>query len=156
MTNFSIESLKMRGQKTFLEILETFWISMYERGYIEIDDVYSFQKWILALAKIGYNFPDCNTNISSTTVQHRESQDIENLNVKVRSLAQRVTNEKKLSLHYQQQVQEKCQFLDNQINKTCFGLSDVHTGVTTDFTSVVTSMVDQKVLLLGIAECIYL
>ena len=140
----------MRGQKTFLEILETFWISMYERGYIEIDDVYSFQKWILALAKIGYNFPDCNTFISSTTVQHRESQDI------VRSLAQRVTNEKKLSLHYQQQVHEKCQFLDNQINKTYFGLSDLHTGVTTDFTSVVTSMVDQKVLLLGIAECIYL
>eukprot|EP00979_Chaetoceros_neogracilis_P008868 scaffold1987_cov236-Chaetoceros_neogracile.AAC.8 len=33
------------------------WIDMYERGYIEIDDVYAVQMWLGALAQVGYEFP---------------------------------------------------------------------------------------------------
>ena len=64
VTEFSKTSLK--DPRTFLELTESFWISMYERGYIEIDDVRFFQEWLSALANIGYNFPKCPVQNSGT------------------------------------------------------------------------------------------
>ncbi|KAL7551578.1 hypothetical protein ACHAWF_014761 [Thalassiosira exigua] len=37
--------------------MEALWINLYERGYIEIDDVYAVQMWLEVLAQVGYNFP---------------------------------------------------------------------------------------------------
>ena len=37
--------------------MEDLWIDMYERGYIEIDDVFAVQLWLGALIQAGYKFP---------------------------------------------------------------------------------------------------
>ena len=37
--------------------MEQLWIDLYERGYIEVDDVYAVQMWLGALVQAGYNFP---------------------------------------------------------------------------------------------------
>ncbi|GFH56578.1 hypothetical protein CTEN210_13054 [Chaetoceros tenuissimus] len=37
--------------------MEALWIDLYERGYIEKDDVTAVQKWLQALDEIGYEFP---------------------------------------------------------------------------------------------------
>lgn len=39
------------------ERMEELWIDMYERGYIEIDDVFAVQMWLKALIQVGYKFP---------------------------------------------------------------------------------------------------
>lgn len=38
--------------------MEELWINLYERGYIEIDDVHLLQLWLAALVEIGYSFPE--------------------------------------------------------------------------------------------------
>ncbi len=37
--------------------MEQLWIDLYERGYIEIEDVIAVQKWLQTLMQIGYDFP---------------------------------------------------------------------------------------------------
>ena len=135
---------------TFLEVLETFWISMYERGYIEIDDVHHFQKWISGLASIGYNFPSCQTQGLWGSVQHRDNGAVSRLTLSISQLGQSVTNQEIFHQQLEQQVEERCRFLHNQTKKVEIGLSDLHTGVSTDFTSMFTVMMAQKIQLLGI------
>ena len=38
-------------------MMEELWIYMFERDYIEIGDVFMLQRWIEALAAVGYEFP---------------------------------------------------------------------------------------------------
>ncbi|KAL3939578.1 MAG: hypothetical protein SGBAC_005725 [Bacillariaceae sp.] len=42
----------------FPERVEQLWIDLYERSYIEIDDVVAMQKWLEALIAMGYKYPD--------------------------------------------------------------------------------------------------
>ena len=42
---------------SFIELLESLWIDMYERGVIDKDDVFNIQEWIGDLIKVGYRFP---------------------------------------------------------------------------------------------------
>ena len=42
---------------TIPERMEQLWIELYERNYIEVDDVYRLQSWLLALIDLGYDFP---------------------------------------------------------------------------------------------------
>jgi hypothetical protein len=37
--------------------MEQLWIDLYERGYIEVEDMYAVQMWLGALVQAGYNFP---------------------------------------------------------------------------------------------------
>ena len=37
--------------------MEALWIDLYERGYIEKEDVIAVQKWLQALDEVGYEFP---------------------------------------------------------------------------------------------------
>mmetsp|Transcript_9027 Transcript_9027/g.14490 ORF Transcript_9027/g.14490 Transcript_9027/m.14490 type:complete len:206 (-) Transcript_9027:109-726(-) len=39
------------------ESMEMLWIELYERGYIELNDVKVVQLWLAALLEIGYEFP---------------------------------------------------------------------------------------------------
>lgn len=39
------------------ELMEELWISLYERGYIELDDVKVVQLWLKAMVEVGYKFP---------------------------------------------------------------------------------------------------
>ena len=43
--------------KTMVERIEELWIEMYERTYIEYDDVILLQLWLQGLIDIGYEFP---------------------------------------------------------------------------------------------------
>lgn len=43
--------------KTIPERVERLWIELYERGYIDIQDVSMVQAWLKALLEIGYEFP---------------------------------------------------------------------------------------------------
>jgi len=42
---------------TVPEMMEQLWINLYERGYIEEEDVNVLQLWLHALVEIGYDFP---------------------------------------------------------------------------------------------------
>jgi hypothetical protein len=42
---------------TVPEQMESLWIELYERGYIELKDVGMMQRWLTALVEIGYVFP---------------------------------------------------------------------------------------------------
>ena len=46
--------------QTFIELFENLWVDMYERGYIEKEDVENIQEWIHVLLHIGYKFPELN------------------------------------------------------------------------------------------------
>jgi hypothetical protein len=37
--------------------MEELWVFLYERGYVQMQDVVMQQKWIEALIKAGYRFP---------------------------------------------------------------------------------------------------
>ena len=37
--------------------IEKLWVALYEQNYIELDDVYAIQNWLLTLVEIGYTFP---------------------------------------------------------------------------------------------------
>jgi hypothetical protein len=41
-------------------------IALYERGFIELDDVYGMQEWLLALLDVGYKFPTMEGSNSNT------------------------------------------------------------------------------------------
>lgn len=45
--------------------MEMLWVALYERGYIELDDVLQIQEWLLAMTQYGYKFP-----ISSDSDSH--------------------------------------------------------------------------------------
>ncbi|CAJ1928236.1 unnamed protein product [Cylindrotheca closterium] len=42
----------------FPQRVEQLWIDLYERSYIELDDVVALQKWLEALITMGYKFPE--------------------------------------------------------------------------------------------------
>ena len=44
--------------KTIVERTEELWVALYERQYIELDDVELVQLWLQSLIDIGYNFPE--------------------------------------------------------------------------------------------------
>lgn len=47
-----------RGESTSLPgLMEELAIAVYERGYIELQDVHLMQQWILSLMAVGYEFP---------------------------------------------------------------------------------------------------
>ena len=63
MENYANTTAKRRY--TFIEIMEYLYIDMYERGFIEEQDVLNIQEWIVALLKIGYRFPSINSSYSN-------------------------------------------------------------------------------------------
>ena len=52
---------------TIPSLMEDLWIALYERGYIEVDDVHLLQCWLGALIESDYNFP---------TVPHRRIDNV--------------------------------------------------------------------------------
>ena len=40
----------------FEKIVESLWIELYERGFIEADDVTNMQLWLIALSEVGHKF----------------------------------------------------------------------------------------------------
>ena len=52
-----LESWRGKG-RTIVERTEELWVALYEREYIEYEDVMMIQLWLQALLDVGYRFPD--------------------------------------------------------------------------------------------------
>jgi hypothetical protein len=52
-----INNTEQNFVKKFTESIEQLWIDLFERGFVESDDVYLVKLWIKALTQIGYQFP---------------------------------------------------------------------------------------------------
>jgi len=60
----SWDSEKLR----FPERVEQLWIDLYERSYIELDDVVALQKWLEALIAMDYKFPELKPRIRNVAL----------------------------------------------------------------------------------------
>ena len=137
---------------SFIEILEKLWIDLYEREYIEKDDVQNMQLWIETLIKIGYQFPQLKTsnNLSSITLKsavvHASSvSDI----IKVRKRMNEIGH--KINVQYQsvksKTKNEKCNF-DKPI---VFGSADLNDATRADISSIL-SHLNQQFIHIGPQE----
>ena len=125
------------NQQSFIEALEFLWIDMYERGYIEKDDVSHLQRWITTLHKIGYQFPDI--SFPSSEIDRESSQeniyynltDILQIRKKIGQLGHRISDYNK------DNDNSKC---DSSKYNVVFGSSDVHNGPKMDISSVLANM----------------
>ena len=58
LSSLQVEEILQSSRAEYLpDIIQELWIDMYERDYIEIEDVYWVQKWLVSLLEIGYKFP---------------------------------------------------------------------------------------------------
>ena len=57
------QEMQSKTFKNVPQFMEKLWIDFYERGYIEIQDVYHVQKWLKTLCEIGYKFPSTKIQI---------------------------------------------------------------------------------------------
>lgn len=64
--NYVNESI-LKSSGSLIEIIESIWIDMYERGFVEEDDVLNIQEWISDLVKIGYKFPSILQNVTTSS-----------------------------------------------------------------------------------------
>ena len=108
------------------ESMENLWIQLYERGYIEFEDVIHLQNWIQALVDVGYTFPKMSqmSQVSQLVSPTFYQQDA--LNSKLHEVQECHTNQNVL-----------------------FGNADLHEGTRSNFASVV-SHVNQTFALLGL------
>ena len=100
--------------KTMVERIEELWIEMYERTYIEYDDVILLQLWLQSLIAIGYKFPPVSKNI-----------------LYIPKYPDHQYNSK------QTNTSNTCHI--NNVNKT-FWLTDLHIGSLAHFTSLLESL----------------
>ena len=63
-----LSSLLAHKKTPLPEAMELVWVDMYERGFIELDDVTFLHNWIEALGAVGYKFPiQCSGGISQSS-----------------------------------------------------------------------------------------
>lgn len=46
----------MKNPEDFIKLAENLWIEVYERGFIELEDVEHYQRWIETLVSVGHQF----------------------------------------------------------------------------------------------------
>ena len=123
--------------------IEELWVDLYERGFIEIEDIFLVQHWLKTLHGIGYKFP--NTKNPEPDV-YREQ-------IKIASVGNTV---QKLSKAYYAEYYKNSSFRTS----TCihnnadaglpliFGNSDLHTGPRADLSTLLTHL-GQRMVLMG-------
>ncbi len=52
----------------FPSSIEQLWIDLYERGFVEVEDVHLVQLWLRALKLVGYRFPGNSTVLPETSI----------------------------------------------------------------------------------------
>ena len=116
-----------------VQLLEELWIDMFERGYIEEDDVQNIQWWLVALLEVGYVFPD----IKRSKMKHRANPtmiskifntDIYKKRQHINYLGRPINS---ISL-----IQKKCTMKYN----LTFANSDLHDGPKIDIPSILLNM----------------
>lgn len=114
--------------------IESLWIDIYERGFIEIQDVFLVQKWIKALKSIGYIFPESSASADDV----------------------RLTVDRKMLIEAGTPLNEMNEKLIKKLNSNActdspqltFGLSDIHEGPRADIPSILTHL-GQRVVMMG-------
>ena len=134
---------------TFIEILEELWIDLYEREYIEKEDIINMQLWIETLIKIGYQFPQIRSTSNSHSVALKSSKIISTSVsdiVKVRSRISKIGHSINLKdrTNSLQDENERCSF-DKQI---IFSSADVNDDIVEDTSSILSHM-NQKLIHTG-------
>ena len=134
---------------SFIEILEELWIDLYEREYIEKEDVINMQLWIETLIKIGYQFPQIKSTSNSHSVALKSSKII-SISVsdilKVRSRISKIGHSINLKdrTYLLEDENERCSF-DKQV---IFSSADVNDDVVEDASSILGHM-NQKFIRTG-------
>ena len=117
------------------QLMENLWIDFYERGYIEIEDVYLVQKWLQTLCDIGYEFPSL-----QKATKNQVNQIYSFTNIKLS------TSYDIAKLAYQNEQDFTC---STDKFKVMFGNSDLHEGCRSYFASSI-AHVNQNITLLGL------
>ena len=120
---------KNQDFKSLPESIENLWIQLYERGYIEYEDVLHIQNWIQALLDVGYIFPKTSkvsqvSKVSNTFYNQKALRD---------------------SVKIAKPQSQKCE-TERQV---IFGNADLHEGTRSNYASVI-SHIGQKIALLGL------
>jgi len=123
--------------------IEELWVDLYERGFVEIEDVFLVQRWLKTLHDIGYKFP--NTKNSQSVVYAEQ--------VKIASVGSTV---QELSKAYYAEYYKHSSFrtstcIHNQADAgspLIFANSDLHTGPRADLSSLL-SHLGQLMVLMG-------
>jgi len=119
--------------------IESIWIDLYERGFIEIEDVHLAHKWIEALKSIGYKFPKTKT-VTMPDVKLQKS-----LILSGKSLSE-LNSDFVRNLNGEGEVlNSKC---PDSYPSLIFANSDLHSGPRSDLPTILPHL-KQKVILMG-------
>ena len=127
--------------------VEKVFVDMFERGFIEIDDVINVQLWLEALIEVGYYFPkfQCNSQrdfkIKNATVQAEE--DISEEVIEMASLGSSMQNQ-----YFKKYIDDK-DFNCNINYNVSIGTSDLHDGTRADVASIISHM-GQTIIMMGL------
>ncbi len=132
-----------KSNQTFINVedmIESAYIWFYEHGFIDIDDVYHVQRWIKALANVGYRFPNLPNQKSSGNIKEMAQCTDPFGHLDIKTLAEEAATEfstNKNKIHHQ------C-----PVSGVRFATADLHSGVLDDITSTLPN-VNQSLLRLG-------
>lgn len=122
---------------SFVEILESLWVDMFERNYIEKGDVENMQQWIDLLLKLGYQFPSMHSlsskPLNTTKIIKYDLEEVLQTRKKLNGLGRSVNKI---------EPSEKSENIncDNQNYNIIFGSSDLHDGSRTSISSVLANL----------------
>jgi hypothetical protein len=123
--------------ESFIETLELLWIDMYEREYIEQEDVKNLQRWISALLKVGYQFPNLRPPLLPPKFANRKNTVIYNIKeiLETRDDLAKIGHKiNRINISVDFEIRSK--LCDNSKHHVVFGTSDLHDGPRTDMSSV--------------------
>ena len=127
--------------------IEELWADLYERGYVEIEDVYLAQQWLKTLLQIGYKFPQSSGNAVDSSSDSAVLSNFVNAGLSIREMSQAY-----MQTMYHNATFKTSKCLVNHVDKEAnivIGNSDLHSGTRTDLTSLL-SYLGQKVVLMGV------
>ena len=126
---------------SFIEILERLWIDLYEREYIEIDDVINMRLWIETLIKIGYQFPEIKTPSDLDSAASKSLQtfpmsvsDIKEVRTRISKIGHSINSEENSELP--KALNQRCNFNKQFI----FGSAGLNDAATTDMSLILANM----------------
>ena len=140
----------MTGKKVQIDDLpksvEKLWVDLYERGFVEIEDVYLVQHWLKTLHDIGYKFPNTKNPESEVYTEQFKIASVGNT-VQELSKAYYTKYYKYSNFRMSTCIHNNADFGEPLI----FANSDLHTGPRADLSSLLLHL-GQNMVLMGTKE----